>query len=68
MSHEVPFKAADQELTLAQAIRDLVLRSVEEPSLVDVVNEIVKGRGNRRTVTEHSPHDDSQVMFVSSET
>ena len=54
---------------MAQTLRDLerlghygdiVLRSDGEPALVDLMKEIAKGRGNRRTVIEHSAPGDSQ--------
>ena len=69
MSHVVPCKGADQEWVAAQTLRDLerlghygivVLRSDSEPALVDFMKEIAKGRGNRRTVIEHSAPGDSQ--------
>ena len=69
MSHVVPCKGADQEWVAAQTLRDLerlghygdiVLRSDGEPALVDLMKEIEKGRGNRRTVIEHSAPGDSQ--------
>ena len=62
MSHVVPCKGADQEWVVAQTLRDLerlghygdiVLRSDGEPALLDLMKEIAKGRGNRRTVIEH---------------
>ena len=37
-----------------------ILRSDGEPALVDLMKEIAKGRGNRRTVIEHSAPGDSQ--------
>ena len=69
MSHVVPCKGADQEWVVAQALRDLdhlghhgdlVLRSDGEPALLDLVREIAKGRGNRRSIIEHSPPGDSK--------
>ena len=69
MSHVVPCKGADQEWVVAQTLRDLerlghhgdiVLRSDGEPALVDLMKEIAKDRGNRRTVIEHSAPGDSQ--------
>ena len=69
MSHVVPCRGADQEWVVAQTPRDLerlghygdvVLRSDGEPALVDLVKEIAKGRGSRRTVIVHSAPGDSQ--------
>jgi hypothetical protein len=69
MAHVVPFKGAEAEWVIAQSLRDLdrlghhgklVLRCDAEPALVDLIREIAKGRGDKRTVVENSPTSDSQ--------
>ena len=66
--HVVRGKGADQDWVVSQALRDLerlghhgdlTLRSDGEPAIVDLLKEIAKGRGNRRTILEQSPMGDS---------
>ena len=69
VAHVVPMKGADMEWVTEQAARDLlrlgihgdvILKSVQEPAIVDVLKEISKLPGSRRTMIEASPVGDSK--------
>ena len=69
VAHVVPMKGADMEWVTEQAARDLlrfgihgdvILKSDQEPAIVDVLKEISKLRGSRRTIIEASPVGDSK--------
>ena len=69
VSHVVPNKGANVEWLTEQLVRDLqrlgahgrvVLKSDQEPAIIDVLKEVAKLRGNGRTVLEHSPVYDSK--------
>ena len=73
MAHVVPMKGADMEWVTEQAARDLlrfgiqgdvILKSDQEPATVDVLKEISKLRGLRRTMIEASPVGDSKSNGV----
>ena len=64
VAHVVLMKGADMEWVTEQAARDLlrlgihgdvILKSDQEPAIVDVLKEIAKLRGPRRTMLEASP-------------
>ena len=66
----MPFKGALIDWLGKQLVRDLVrfgirdkviLKSDQEPAIVDVLNEIARMRGEGRTIIEHSPVADSQA-------
>ena len=68
-AHVVPMKGADMEWVTEQAARDLlrfgihgdvILKGDQEPAIVDVLKEIAKLRGPRRTMLEASPVGDSK--------
>ena len=61
VAHVVPMKGADMEWVTEQAARDLfrfgihgdvILKSDQEPAIVDVRKKISKLRGPRRTINE----------------
>ena len=64
VAHVVPYKGAGVEWLGEQMVRDLhrlgahgkvVLKSDQEPAIVDVLRDVAKMRGDGRTVLEHSP-------------
>ena len=72
-AHVVPMKGADMEWVTEQAARNLlrfgihggvILKSDQEPAIVDVLKEIAKLRGPRRTMLEASPVGDSKSNGV----
>ena len=73
VAHVVPMKGADMEWVAEQAARDLlrfgmhgdvILKSDQEPAIVDVLKEVAKLRGPRRTISEASPVGDSKSNGV----
>ena len=73
MAHVVPCKGGEQEWVTEQVARDvvklgyhdeLVLRSDQEPAIVDLLREVAKVRGSKRTFLEQSPVADSQANGV----
>lgn len=69
IAHLVPYKGASVEWLSEQLVRDLhrlgaharvVLKSDQEPAIVDVLKEVAKMRGSGRTVLEQSPVYDSK--------
>ena len=69
LGHVVPAKGAGVEWTVKQIIKDLqkmglhgtvVLKSDQEPAIVDLMKSVAKERGEARTLIEHSPVADSQ--------
>ena len=67
VAHVVPMKGADMEWVTEQAARDLlrlgihgdvILKSDQEPAIVDVLKEISKLPGSRRATIEASPVGD----------
>ena len=72
-SHVVPVKGGEMEWISEQIARDLlklghhgdlILRSDQEPAIVDLLNRVAKLRGLARTHLEHSPVGDSQANGV----
>ena len=73
VAHVVPMKVADMEWVTEQAARDLlrfgklgdvILKSDQEPAIVEVLKEISKLRCSRRTMIEASPVGDSNSTGV----
>ena len=69
IAHVVPYKGAGVEWLIEQMVRDLhrlgahgkvVLKSDQEPAVVDVLKGVAQMRGDGRTVLEHSPVYDSK--------
>ena len=69
IAHVVPYKGAGVEWLGEQLARDLrrlgahgrvVLKSDQEPAMVDVLKEVAKMRGDGRTILESSPIYDSK--------
>ena len=70
VAHVVPFKGALIDWLGEQLVRDslrfgirdtVVLKSDQEPAIVDVLNEIARMRSEGRTIIEHSPVADPQA-------
>ena len=70
LAHVVPQKGAGLDWTIKQVCRDLVkfgiggkviLKSDQEPSLVSLIEGVIKMRGAELTVPEYSPVGDSQA-------
>ena len=68
IAHVVPLKGASTEWVVEQVARDLmrlgihgkvVLKSDQEPAIIDVLKEVARARGSNRTILEHSPVGDS---------
>ena len=59
-AHVVLVKGADIEWASKQLVRRLVIRSDQEPALVNLLEEAAKMRGDSTTVLEHSLVGDSQ--------
>ena len=68
LGHVVPCKGASTEWIVAQLNRDLkkmgyyglvTLKSDQEASITEVLQEVAKGRGSVRTVIESAPRGDS---------
>ena len=69
VGHAVPFKGCGVEWVSEQLERDLrkmgyygsvVLKSDQEPALVDLIRDVAKRRGDARTIVETAPRSDSQ--------
>jgi len=70
VAHVVPVKGADQEWVAEQLVRDmlkfghhgdLILKSDQEPAVVDLLREVARLRGTKRTILENSPVGDSKA-------
>ena len=70
MSHVVPVKGANQEWVAEQLVRDLlkvghhgdlILKSDQEPAVVDLLREVARLRGTKRTILEQSAVGDSKA-------
>ena len=73
VAHVLPVRGADMEWVTEQAARDLlcfgmhgheILKSDQEPAIVDVLKETAKLRGRRRTILEASQVGDSKSNGV----
>ena len=73
IAHVVPHKGAGVDWVGEQLVRDLVrlgihgkviLKSDQEPAIIDVLNEVARMRGESRTIIEHSPVADSKANGV----
>lgn len=69
-AHVVPCKGSDAEWVVKQAIRDLermgirgkvVLKSDQEPAIVEMLNDVARRRDGAQTILEHAPRGDSQA-------
>jgi len=69
IAHAVPEKGAGLDWTAKQICRDLtkcgigghvVLKGDQEPAIASVIEQVIKLRGDRRTVPEYSPKGESQ--------
>jgi len=70
LAHVVPVKGANQEWVAEQLCRDLIklghhgdliLKSDQEPAIVDLLREVARLRGNKKTILEQSPVGDSRA-------
>ena len=70
ISHVVPMKGAGVEWTVKQVVRDIekmgifgtiILRSDQEPALIDLCKSVAKERGEARTLLENSAVGESQA-------
>ena len=70
MAHVVPRKGGDQEWVADQFCRDLlklghnsdlILKSDQEPAVVDLLREVARLRGSKKTILEQSPVGDSRA-------
>ena len=73
VAHVVPVKGGDQEWVAEQLVRDLlkfghhgdlILKSDQEPAVVDLLREVARLRGTRRTILEQSPVGDSRANGI----
>ena len=76
-SHVVPVKGGELDWISEQVARDilrlghhgdLILRSDQEPAIIDLLSRVAKLRGEGRTHLEHSPVGDSRANGVAERT